>query len=142
MKSIMRGSVILIVFFISGYATTPHGGELAANDLSTAETTKLFSGKTVEGTQVKKGYSFKAYFDPNGTIRVVYDNGGKRQGKWRVDNKGRKCIQWEVFGNKKEMCQIIVNDEGVYKEINLTKKGRRIHVVTFKEFTEGNPYGL
>ena len=139
MKSIMRGSVILIVFFISGYATTPHGGELAANDLSTAETTKLFSGKTVEGTVVRHGYFFNAYFDPKGTIRVVYDDGRKRQGKWHVDNKGRKCIQWD--GHIKEMCNIIVNDKGVYKEVKVDS-GERSHIVTFKKFTDGNLYGL
>ncbi len=43
---------------------------LAENVLSAEEVTQLFSGKTVEGITVRKGYSFKAYFDPNGTIRI------------------------------------------------------------------------
>ena len=111
----------------------------AGDELSNVETTMLFSGKTIEGINVNKGYSFKAYFDPGGTIRAKYAV-GKRQGKWRIDNKGRKCIKWE--GRDKEMCNFIVNDEGVYKEIKVKKNGKRKHIVTFEKFTDGNLYDL
>jgi len=116
----------------------------AGDELSTAKATMLFSGKTVEGINVNKGYSFKAYFDPDGTIRAKYvnrpDGAVQRQGKWRIDNKGRKCIKWEH--RDKEKCNIIINDEGVYKEIKVKKNGKRKHVVTFEKFTDGNLYGL
>jgi hypothetical protein len=112
---------------------------LAGNELSAAEVTELFSGKTVEGINVSKGYSFKAYFDPNGTVRAKYAVGG-RQGKWRVDKKGRKCIKWE--DQPKEKCFVLVNEGEVYKEFKIKKDGRRKHVATFKKFTEGNLYGL
>ena len=112
---------------------------LAENELSAAEVTELFSGKTVEGINVNKGYSFKAYFDPNGTVRAKYAVGG-RQGKWRVDKKGRKCIKWE--DQRKEKCFVLVKEGEVYEEFKIKKDGRRKHVATFKKFTEGNLYGL
>jgi hypothetical protein len=111
----------------------------AGDELSTAEATMLFSGKTVEGINVNKGYSFKAYFDPGGTIRAKYAVGA-RQGRWRIDNKGRKCVKWE--DRDKEQCNIIVDDEGVYKEIKVKKNGKRKHIVTFKKFTDGNLFDL
>lgn len=75
----------------------------------------LFSGKTVEGIKVNKGYSFKAYFDPDGTIRAKYAV-GEREGRWRIDDKGRKCVKWE--GSDNETCMAIVKTGEVYKEYN------------------------
>lgn len=59
--------VIVACLMVLGGSSAFAGGEL-----STAEATMLFSGKTVEGINVNKGYSFKAYFDPGGTIRAKY----------------------------------------------------------------------
>jgi hypothetical protein len=109
-------------------------------DLTKAETTQLFSGKTVEGIHVFKDYSFKAYFDPTGSIRVTYDTRQKRKGTWRIDDKGQKCVQWE--GKNKEYCAPIVNEAGVYKEFKVMRNGKRKHTVTFKKFIDGNPYDL
>jgi hypothetical protein len=111
---------------------------LAENVLSAEEVTQLFSGKTVEGITVSKGYSFKAYFDPNGTIRTQYAK-GKRKGKWYIDDDGRKCLRYEDMS--RENCHIIVNDGGVYKEFKI-KRGKRQQTVEFTRFTEGNLYGL
>jgi len=111
---------------------------LAENVLSAEEVTQLFSGKTVEGITVSKGYSFKAYFDPNGTIRTQYAK-GKRKGKWYIDDDGRKCLRYE--DQSRERCNIIVNDGGVYKEFKV-KGGKRHQTVEFTKFTEGNLYGL
>jgi hypothetical protein len=111
---------------------------LAESVLSAEEVTQLFSGKTVEGITVSKGYSFKAYFDPNGTIRTQYAK-GKRKGKWYIDDDGRKCLRYEDMS--RENCHIIVNDGGVYKEFKV-KRGKRHQTVEFTKFTEGNLYGL
>ncbi len=111
----------------------------AESILSAKEATQLFSGKTVEGIIVKKGHSFKSYFDPNGTIRTQYPKREKRKGKWYIDDDGRKCLRYEDQG--KENCHIIVNDGGVYKEFKV-KSGKRKLVVEFTKFTEGNLYGL
>jgi hypothetical protein len=136
----MKKQTTFIIAIILG-SLMVFGGSiaLAGNKLSAEEVTELFSGKTVEGINVNKGYSFKAYFDPNGTVRAKYAVGG-RQGKWRVDKKGRKCIKWE--DQRKEKCFVLVKEGEVYKEFKIKKDGRRKHLSTFKNFTEGNLYGL
>jgi hypothetical protein len=112
---------------------------LAESVLSAEEVTQLFSGKTVEGINVRKGFRFKAYHDPNGTIRAQFAE-GKRQGKWYVDDDGRRCLKFE--DQSKEKCQIIVNDGGVYKQFKINKRGKRQQQAEFTKFTEGNLYGL
>ena len=112
----------------------------AESILLAKEVTQLFSGKTVEGIIVRRGHSFKAYFDPNGTIRTQYTNVPEiRQGKWYIDDDGRKCLRYE--NQNKINCHIIVYNEGVYKEFKI-KGGKRKHIVTFTRFAEGNLYGL
>ncbi len=127
------GSVVLVCFLTLNSSTVYAGRNLTGEEL-----TELFTGKIVEGFNVGKGYTFKAYFRPDGTIHAEYKNRPnirQRNGKWRVDKKGRKCVKWE--GKKKEGCNIIVNDDGIFKEITI-KKGKRNHVVTFTEFTDIN----
>ncbi len=129
------GAVIISCILFLGESSV-----LAESVLSAEEVTQLFSGKTVEGVIVKKGYSFKAYFDPTGTIRIQYATGeGKRYGKWHIDNDGRKCLRYE--DQEKKNCHIIVNEGGVYKEFRI-KGGKRKLVVEFTKFTEGKLYGL
>lgn len=127
------GAVIISCILFLGESSV-----LAESVLSAEEVTQLFSGKTVEGIAVRKGYSFKSYFDPNGTIRTQYAK-GKRKGKWYIDDDGRKCLTYEDKG--RENCHIIVNDGGVYKEFKI-KGGKRQQTVEFTRFAEGNLYGL
>jgi hypothetical protein len=134
-----KKSNLLIVPIIGFFIVFAVTSALAADDLSAAEVKKLFSGKTVEGINVNKGYSFKAYFDPEGTIRAAYPF-GTRQGKWQVNKKGRKCVRWK--DKKKQQCNIIARDDDVYKEFKIQKNGDRKHVATFKKFTDGNPSDL
>ena len=134
-----RKDILIIGAIIICFIAFAETSALAADDLSAAEVKKLFSGKTVEGINVNKGYSFKAYFDPKGTIRAAYPF-GTRQGKWQVNKKGRKCIRWK--DKKKQNCNLIVRDGEVYKEFKIKKNGDRKHVATFKKFTDGNPNDL
>jgi hypothetical protein len=124
-------ATLLVCLLISGASAANEGHELSAE-----EATKLLSGKTVEAYNVTLGYWFKAYFDPNGSIREIHDIGGERQGKWRIDKRGRKCVQ-RIEGQ--EFCNILVYDGKVCKEV--LPEGRK-HIVTFEKFTEGNPDNL
>ncbi len=83
------GAVIISCILFLGESSV-----LAESVLSAEEVTQLFSGKTVEGINVRKGIKWKAYHDSNGTIRVQFSK-GKRQGKWYVDNDGRMCLKFE-----------------------------------------------
>jgi hypothetical protein len=122
-------ATVLVCLLISGASAANAG-----HDLSAKEATKLLSGKTLEGYNVTQDTWFKAYFDPKGRIREIYDIGGERQGKWRIDNRGRKCVQW-IEGQ--EFCNILVDDGKVYKEIMIID-GIRKHIVTYEKFTEGD----
>jgi hypothetical protein len=135
MKKLFRyiNGTVLVCFLISGASAANAG-----HDLSAAEATKLFSGKTVEAYHVTLGYWFKDYFDPNGRIREIRDTGDNRQGKWRIDKRGQMCVQW-IEGQ--EFCNILVYDGKVYKEIMTRESGRK-HIITFEKFTEGNPDNL
>ncbi len=111
---------------------------LAESVLSAEEVTKLFSGKTVEGENVKRNYSFKSYFDPDGTVRTQYEI-GKKKGKWYIDAKDRKCLRYD--DKDKTYCFNIVKDGEFYKEFKI-KHGKRKQITAFTKFTEGNLYGL
>ncbi len=63
-----------------------------------------------------------------------------RQGKWYIDDDGRRCMKFE--DQSKEKCHIIVNDGGVYKAFKINKRGKRQQTGVLKKFTEGNLYGL
>jgi hypothetical protein len=126
-------------------------GDLAAiagDELSATEVTKLFSGKTVEGVNVKKENvkPYKAYFNPDGTIQAKHWYGKKhlkwkkRNGKWWIDDKGRICVKWEDQDKKK--CMVIEKEGEIYRQYRIKNDGSRKHVATFKKFTEGNPDDL
>jgi hypothetical protein len=127
-------AIVLACLLISGASAA----NAAEHDLSAEEATKLFSGKTVKAYYIGLGYWFTAYFDPIGRIHETDDIGGDRQGQWRIDKRGRKCVQWIVG---QEFCNIIVSDGKEYREI-MTRKGGAEHIATFVKFTEGNPDNL
>jgi hypothetical protein len=122
---------------------------LAGEELSATEVTKLVSGKTVEGVSVKKGKlkPYTAYFNPDGTILAKHWYGKKqpfkwrkRNGKWRIDDKGRICVKWDNIDKKK--CFVIEKEGKIYRQYEIEKNGSRKHVANFKKFTDGNPYDL
>jgi hypothetical protein len=139
------GAILASFIFFGGISA------LAGDELSATEVTKLFSGKTVEGVMAKKSKSGKlkpydAYFNSNGTIQAKHWYGKKhltwkkRNGKWRIDDKGRICIEWE--DRDKETCMVIEKEGEVYRQYKINKNGSRKHVATFEKFTDGNPDDL
>jgi hypothetical protein len=121
---------------------------IAGDELSATEVTKLFSGKTVDGINVKKENlkPYKAYFNPDGTIQAKHWYGKKhlkwrkRNGKWWIDNKGHICVKWEDKDKKK--CMVIEKEGEIYRQYRIKKDGSRKHVATFEKFTDGNPDDL
>ena len=70
-------------------------------EMSKDEIIAAFSGKTVEGYNHKKDFTFYRYYDPNGTLYCVSDKKGKREGKWSAKS-GKLC---EDLGRYK--CRIV-----------------------------------
>jgi hypothetical protein len=104
----------------------------AEKTLSAEDLNVLISGKTADGYHNKKDFSFKNYFDPNGTLTRRTADGHVSTAKWRIDDNGEQCVQWE--GSRKERCGPFVdNGDG---SISKTRKGKK--VITLKNFVDGN----
>jgi len=117
-----------------GSSKTSAGGK----DLTGAEITELFAGKTVEGHHERKHYDFKSYYEPDGELRS-YQGPDKKlhKAKWQV--KGDDiCITWQ--DDPEELCRKMVKGaDGSYRKEKVKRNGSRLVVVTFKSFQKGNP---
>ena len=108
---------------------------LAADALNAEQLKALYSGKTVEATNMTNNVSFTNYLSPDGRVAQVTKSGAKKKGTWRVDDSGKHCVQWE---GDKEFCHTVVpQGDGTYKRYAGDK-----HVVTVHKVTDGNPFKL
>ena len=127
----MRGKIILACLLAAVLGT----GSLPAAEkiLTGGEVKALFSGKTVDYTIIRKGYAVSVYYAEDGSMRGMRGE-NKFGGSWHVSDKGELCIDY----GKGERCRHIVEEDGVYKKYK-EKDGKKIHVVTYSTFTDGNP---
>lgn len=102
---------------------------VAAAALSADEVKALFSGKTFDGYNEKKGRSYRAYSAPDGTM--IHQNKKRtKEMTWEVDAEGRHCANFP----KGPYCgSIVPAGDGVYHKM---QDGE--HVNTIKNFVEGN----
>jgi hypothetical protein len=91
----------------------------------------LFSGNTANGKHVRQGFSFRAYFNPNGTIVQVKDDGSRRVGSWYVNDYGQHCYEWD---DRSGCGEVIKNTDGTYSMVR-DEEARRIYYF----FRDGNP---
>jgi hypothetical protein len=110
-------------------AVTLSGSTLAADALSADEAKALFSGKTLDGHNIKKDKDYKIYSDPNG--EAIHQSSRKTQTvSWEIKPDGQHCMHFK----KKSKCGFIEPaGNGVYNKI---VKGR--HTNTLGNFVEGN----
>lgn len=126
----MRREVILACLLAAVLGTT---SLLAAEKILTGdEVTALFSGKTVDYILVTKDYAVSVYYAEDGSMRGI-SRGKKMSGSWHVNDKGELCIDY----GKGERCRHIIEGDGVYKKYK-DKDGKKIHIVTYHTFTDGN----
>lgn len=109
-------------------------------ELSAEEIRALFSGKTVEGYHEIYQYTFRSYYEPDGTYRSYQDASTQpRNAKWWIEGKDM-CIQWA--SQSIELCRRIIKVGGIYKKV-MRKNGKtKKVVVTYKRFRTGNPNNL
>lgn len=103
--------------------------------LGSAELKVTFSGKTADWKHLKKGYTATGYFAPNGTLKGLKNGSDPFEKEWSVNKKGELCIHKK--GNKS--CRIIERSGAEYKKIKVQSSGDRKHIVTYKNFIDGNP---
>lgn len=109
---------------------------LPKGTLPRKEVIKLFSENTVESVTASKGRVSKTYYKADGSLEQLR-NGVRRDGKWRVNNDSRICIQ---MGTLKEKCRIIVKEDGEIKKYIVKKNGRHQHSVSYRNFTPGKAF--
>ncbi|MDH3900448.1 MAG: DUF995 domain-containing protein [Gammaproteobacteria bacterium] len=127
----MRGKIILVCLLAAALGAT--GLRAAEKVLSGDEVMALFSGKTVDYTLVTRDRAVSAYYAEEGSMRGM-SGGNKMSGSWSVSDKGELCIDY----GKGLRCRHIIEEDGVYKKYK-EKDGKKIHVVTYYKFTDGNP---
>ncbi len=132
-------TVILIVPYLP--ACRDGGGEVRT--LTGDEIRRQFSDKTLRGTHHRKGYTFHSYWDANGTFRS-YQNGSKtpRNGRWWIRGDDLICVEWQDTPGETLCRNIVVDNGGTYYKELIKSKGRRIRIITFHSFVDGNPDGL
>jgi hypothetical protein len=126
-KQMIPACLLTVVMAFSG----PSAAEKA---LTGDEVKALFSGKTVDYTIVRQGFSVSAYYAEDGSMRGL-SRGKKMTGSWHVNDKNELCIEY----GKGDRCRHIVEEDGVYRKYK-EKDGKRVLVVTYHTFTEGNPH--
>ncbi len=101
----------------------------AENFLTDAQIESLVKGKTVSAKHLKKGFSFKVYFDDGSETAYRTDGDEIVETRYRIEG-GRHCIHWK---NKDRCARIRDNGDGSYTRVN--QKGR--DVVLWTGFVDG-----
>ena len=142
-RGTFKNSLSILILFPILFALLLSGCADNHRVMSGEEVHSLFAGKTVKGYHEKSEYSFVSYYEPTGTFRSYQGGSGEpRSGKWWVDSGSENiCIEWEdeqgVFRRT-----MVTDDDGRYWKILVKPNGKRIPIVTFEEFTDGNVNNL
>ena len=111
------------------------GASVAEKILTGDEVKALFSGKTVDYTIVRQGFSVSAYYAEDGSMRGLSREKKQMTGSWHVNDRGELCIEY----GKGDRCRHIVEEGGEYRKYK-EENGKQVHVVTYHTFTDGNPH--
>jgi len=131
-------STFLLLITMLGLPTLAHAEQLSGDQVRA-----LISDKTVYAYHEKKDFDIVTYFSADGTFKSLR-RGDVYPGKWRIDGD-KHCIRRnDPFSGqpRKERCMYIEKDGDTYKRIKEKGSGKRIHVITYKRFADGNAEGL
>jgi len=126
----------LLLLALAGCTTgpaKPPPGTLTANEVRA-----LFSNQTVESVTFSKGRVSQIYYMANGELHQLR-KGKVRTGSWRVNKKGRICLQIDEGDEK---CRASVKAGQSYVKYIIRKDGSHEPVVRYISFQPGNPLGL
>lgn len=132
---VILAAVAAIAFTIKHYNL--HNVQVLTGD----EIKQLFTDATVQGHHQLHRYDFISYYSENEFRSYQNDAKDPRLGKWWVTDSGDICIRWKT--GKKDLCrQMIIDNDGVYKKVQLGFLGQQKLIVTFGSFEEGNDRDL
>jgi hypothetical protein len=105
----------------------------AGKALNTDEVKALVTGKTADAEHLLRGFKFKAYFNPNGDLTQLKENGDTVEGTWQVDAEGLHCVD---FGAGDRCATVVDNGDGTWSRVN--KNGKP--VVKWTGFVDGKAF--
>ncbi len=111
-RSVLFLSLILFVVFSASAETY----------LSASKIKELISGNTIDAEHLKKGFSFKVFFDKDGKTAIRNQKGNSKTISYKYEgDKDKHCIHW---AGKDRCAKILDNGDGTYTRIN--PKGKKI----------------
>lgn len=110
-------------------------GECSARVLNADEVRELFSGNTYEAVIPSRGLTMTVYVDPDGTMRGM-QGGHKFTSKWVVSDQGEICVSYK----DKMSCRLVMEENGVYKKYKTDEQGKKVVLVVYQSFAQGNPH--
>jgi hypothetical protein len=90
----------------------------------------IFSGKTAAGNHLIRNYVFKDYFNKDGTIIEIRDDGVRKEGVWSIKKVDILCIIWQ---NNTDCGRLAENSDG-----SVSFSRNKIEKRRFNLFEEGN----
>jgi hypothetical protein len=117
----------LTATLITGLVSLP---AIAADQLNAAQLKEMFSDKTVSGVSADNK-PMTTYFSADGKLIQKSASGEKKQGSWRVDNKGQQCITWS--GSAEVCSTVVARGDGTYQRMVGDKA-----TVTIQKMRQGN----
>ena len=133
-NSVKQPLIIKSILF-AGFISLHFGTAFADEELNAEEVKGLFSGKTVSWVQHKKGHTGTGYFAPDGKLTGLRNGTDKFQYGWSVNDDGHLCIEKSSETN----CRVIEKSGDEIRKIKVKPSGKRIHIMTYSDFVDGNP---
>ena len=131
----MKKSIIGVLLGVVCLASTP--AVLAGDFLSADELRAAVTDKTFKGVHLKKDYSYVTFNGGDGIVTQIKDDGSKETGKWRVDDDGKHCVEWD--GSGQEKCfPVKDNGDGSLTKTKVTGNGKQIPLLQWTDFKDGN----
>jgi len=122
------------ILFI-GFMSLPIGAVVADEELNSGEVKALFSGKTASWVNHKKGNTGTGYFSSDGKLTGLKNGTDKIQYGWHVNDDGDLCID----KGSDTKCRVIEKSGDEIRKIKVKQNGKRIHIMTYSNFVDGNP---
>ncbi|WP_078120623.1 hypothetical protein [Thiosocius teredinicola] len=135
--AILTCSMMLLGGCATHKADAPPSQTAGPQPLDRESLVLLVNDKTAECRKEKDQSLCTNYFSDDGRfVRLMHEDGAKREGVWFVDDSDRLCILWS--GRIKPLCFLLYEQaDGSYTMI---KKGK--HISTLLDSVDGNPKGL
>ena len=131
----MKQTLTIKSILFVGLLTLPFGSAVADEELNSDEVKALFSGKTVSWVHHKKDNTGTGYFAPDGKLTGLRNGTDKFQYGWHVNEDGELCIDKSSETN----CRVIEKSGDEIRKIKVKPNGKRIHIMTYSDFIDGNP---